>query len=132
MVLNTPQYTQLIARKTREQKVYCEKFPCNVPFEKIKLCNPKGIILSGGPSSVYEENAPLCAKEIFGLKVPVLGICSGMQLMAHLLKGKVTPSSKREYGRAVLKHSTSSPLFSGLKQEIKVWMSHGDRIESLP
>ncbi|HJP17688.1 MAG TPA: glutamine-hydrolyzing GMP synthase, partial [Nitrospinota bacterium] len=126
------QYTQLIARKIREQKVYCEILPCNAPFEKIKSCNPKGIIFSGGPSSVYEKNAPLCSKEIFELNIPVLGICYGMQLMAHLLNGKVASSSKREYGRALLKHSTSSPLFYGLKQEIKVWMSHGDRIESLP
>ena len=126
------QYTQLIARKIREQKVYCEILPCNLPFEKIKLCNPKGIIFSGGPSSVYKKNAPLCSKKIFELNIPILGICYGMQLMAHLLNGKVASSSKREYGRAVLKHSTSSPLFLGVKQEIKVWMSHGDRIKSLP
>ncbi len=83
------QYTQLVARKIREQKVYCEIIPCNVDFNKIKENNPKGIILSGGPSSVYEKNAPLCAKEIFGLNIPILGICYGMQLMAHLLGGKV-------------------------------------------
>jgi GMP synthase (glutamine-hydrolysing) len=126
------QYTQLIARKIREQNVYCEILACNVPFEKIKTDNPKGIILSGGPSSVYEENAPFCSEEIFELNVPILGICYGMQLMAHLLKGKVASSSKREYGRAVLEHSTSSLLFSEIKQKIEVWMSHGDRIESLP
>lgn len=126
------QYTQLIARKIREQKVYCEIFPCTVPFEKIKESNLKGIILSGGPSSVYEENAPLLPKEIFELNIPILGVCYGMQLMAHLLEGKVASSSKREYGRALLKPSTHSLLFSGLRKEINVWMSHGDKIESLP
>jgi len=126
------QYTQLVARKIREQKVYCEIFPCNVDFNKIKENIPKGIILSGGPSSVYEKNAPLCAKEIFDLNIPVLGICYGMQLMAHLLGGKVASSLKREYGNAVLTHSRLAPLFADLKKEIRVWMSHGDRIVTLP
>ncbi len=126
------QYTQLIARKIREQKVYCEIFPCNTSFKKIKAANPKGIVLSGGPSSVYEKNAPLCPKEIFDLNIPILGICYGMQLMSHLLGGKVASSTKREYGRALLELSKPSPLFSGIKEKIDVWMSHGDRIESLP
>jgi GMP synthase (glutamine-hydrolysing) len=126
------QYTQLVARKIREQKVYCEIFPCNVDFHKIKENKPKGIILSGGPSSVYEKNAPLCDKEIFGLNIPILGICYGMQLMAHLLGGKVASSLKREYGNAVLTHLRLTPLFADLKKEIRVWMSHGDRIETLP
>lgn len=126
------QYTQLIARKIREQKVYCEIFPCNVSLKKIKDSRAKGIILSGGPSSVYEDKAPLCHKEIFELNIPILGICYGMQLMTHLLGGKVVSSLKREYGRAVLKNLMPSPFLSGLKKEINVWMSHGDRIESLP
>lgn len=126
------QYTQLIARKIREQKVYSTILPCNAPLKEIKENHPNGIILSGGPASVYEKNAPLCPEEIFELNVPILGICYGMQLMARFLGGKVTPSSKREYGHASLKQLMPSALFSGLKEKINVWMSHGDRIESLP
>ncbi len=126
------QYTQLIARKIREQKVYCIILPCNVPLKKIKESHPKGIILSGGPASIYEKNAPLCPKEIFELNIPILGICYGMQLMAHLRGGKVAASSKREFGHATLKQLRSSPLFNDIKKEINVWMSHGDKIESLP
>ncbi len=126
------QYTQLIARRIREGKVYSEIFPYNTPMEKIKAFNPKGIVLSGGPSSVYDEKAPIPDMEVFRLGVPVLGICYGMQLMAHALGGKVAKAAKREYGSAELLVDDASDLFRGLARETKVWMSHGDRIEVLP
>ncbi len=126
------QYTQLIARRVRENKVYSEIFPFNVPIEKIREFRPKGIILSGGPSSVYDEGAPLPDAEVFRLGVPVLGICYGMQLMAYTLGGKVAKALKREYGRAQLAVDDSSDLLWGITADTKVWMSHGDRIESLP
>jgi GMP synthase (glutamine-hydrolysing) len=126
------QYTQLIARRVREQKVYSEIFPFNVSAEKIREFRPKGIILSGGPSSVYDEKAPLPSEEVLGLGVPVLGICYGMQLMAHMLGGKVAKAAKREYGRAELNVDDNTDLLWGVTPETKVWMSHGDRIETLP
>ena len=127
------QYTQLIARRVREHKVYSEIFPFNAPIEKIREFHPKGIILSGGPSSVYDKDAPIPDMAIFGLGVPVLGICYGMQLMAHLLRGKVAKARKREYGRAELCIDDSSGLFKGVAgRATTVWMSHGDRIEKLP
>jgi len=126
------QYTQLIARRVREGKVYSEIFPFNTPMEKIRAFKPKGIILSGGPSSVYDEGAPSPDLEIFRLGIPVLGICYGMQLMAHHLGGKVARSTKREYGHAELMVDDDSDLFWGVFQKTRVWMSHGDRIESLP
>ncbi|MBI4837692.1 MAG: gamma-glutamyl-gamma-aminobutyrate hydrolase family protein, partial [Nitrospirae bacterium] len=108
------QYTQLIARRVREQKVYSEIFPCTASIDKIKEFAPKGIILSGGPSSVYDKKAPRPDKEIFTLGVPVLGICYGMQLMAHLLGGKVAKASKREYGRAELIIDDDADLLKGI------------------
>jgi GMP synthase (glutamine-hydrolysing) len=126
------QYTQLIARRIREGKVYSEIFPFNAPLEKIREFGAKGIVLSGGPSSVYEEGAPLPDMEIFRLGVPVLGICYGMQLMAHCLGGKVAKAAKREYGRAELIVDDAGDLLRGISQDTKVWMSHGDRIEVLP
>jgi GMP synthase (glutamine-hydrolysing) len=126
------QYTQLIARRVREGKVYSEIFPFNTSIEKIRAFSPKGIILSGGPSSVYDEGAPSPDLEIFRLGIPVLGICYGMQLMAHHLGGKVARSTKREYGHAELMVDDDSDLFWGVFQKTRVWMSHGDRIESLP
>ena len=96
------QYTQLIARRVREQKVYCEIQPYNIGLNRIKVFNPKGIILSGGPSSVYDENAPVISTEVFNHNIPILGICYGMQLTAHLLGGRVEKSSHREYGNAEL------------------------------
>jgi GMP synthase (glutamine-hydrolysing) len=131
------QYTMLIARRVRELKVYSEIHPCTVSLETIRSLAPSGIILSGGPSSVYAEGAPVVPKEIFSLGVPVLGICYGMQLITHLLGGKVAPSGEREYGLAEIKGQWGSPLFLGIEEfrhdmGIPVWMSHGDRIEELP
>lgn len=126
------QYTQLIARRIREGKVYSEIFPFNAALDKIKEFKPKGIILSGGPSSVYDKEAPLPDTAIFSLGIPVLGICYGMQLMSHLLGGKVAGSQKREYGHAELVIDDDRDFLWGVSQSTKVWMSHGDRIESLP
>ncbi len=127
------QYTQLIARRVRESKVYCEIFPYSLTIEEIKKFAPKGIILSGGPKSVYDADAPLISKEIFKLNIPILGICYGMQLMTHLLGGKVARAKEREYGFANLKIREKEDLFSYIiEDEIPVWMSHGDRIEKLP
>ncbi len=131
------QTTQLIARRVREAKVYCEIHPFNWPLEEIKAFAPKGIILSGSPASVYDPQAPLADPKILDLGVPVLGICYGMQWLTHQLKGRVGRSSKREYGRVELKFLDFQDLFHGLdkginKQEQIVWMSHGDRIERLP
>jgi len=135
------QYTQLIARRVREAKVYCEIFPFNAGLEKVKAFRPKGVILSGGPSSVYDAGAPLIAKAHLDLGVPVLGICYGMQLLTHVLGGQVAKSSKREYGRAELNIHKNEGLFSGVGSDLGtpnselgtvVWMSHGDRIERMP
>lgn len=127
------QYTQLIARRVRESKVYCEIFPYSISIEDIKKFNPKGIILSGGPKSVYDADAPLVSKEIFNLNLPILGICYGMQLITHLLGGKVARAKEREYGFATLKIKEKEDIFTYIiEDEIPVWMSHGDRIEKLP
>jgi GMP synthase (glutamine-hydrolysing) len=128
------QYTQLIARRVREAKVYCEIFPFNAGIEKVKAFRPKGLILSGGPSSVYDAGAPLIDKAHLDLGIPVLGICYGMQLLTHILGGTVAKSQKREYGRAELRFDTKGGLFNGLGREggTIVWMSHGDRIEKMP
>ncbi|HAK89245.1 MAG TPA: GMP synthase (glutamine-hydrolyzing) [Nitrospiraceae bacterium] len=126
------QYTQLIARRIRETKVYSEIFPFNASIEKIKEFNPKGIILSGGPSSVYDEGAPVPDLGIFNLGIPVLGICYGMQLMAHYLGGEVAKAAKREYGKAELIIDDNADFMWGISQNTRVWMSHGDKIERLP
>ena len=126
------QYTQNIARKVRESQVYCEIHPCTLSFDKIKAFNAKGIILSGGPASVLEEDALLCDRELFGLKIPILGICYGMQLITHILGGKVDPSTHREFGRAELMLKEFSHLFEEVNNNSTVWMSHGDRISKLP
>lgn len=126
------QYSQLIARRIRESKVYSEIYPFNASIEKIKQFKPQGIILSGGPSSVYDKSAPLPDMEIFKLNIPVLGICYGMQLMAHCLGGRVAKAAKREYGKAVLNVDDNADLLQSLSLQTKVWMSHGDRIEMLP
>jgi len=126
------QYTQLIARRIRESKVYSEIFPFSASIEKIKNFNPKGIILSGGPSSVYDSGAPIPDLKIFKLGVPVLGICYGMQLMAHCLGGKVAKAQKREYGRVELIIDDRKDIFEGIPVKTTVWMSHGDRIERCP
>lgn len=130
------QYTQLIARRVRELKVYCEIHPCTESMEKIKEFSPKGIILSGGPASVTDKDAPLVPKQIFDLDVPFLGICYGMQLFTHLLGGKVGKAERREYGHAMLQIDDNTDLLNGFEPGAenltKVWMSHGDRIEAPP
>ncbi|MCA9412892.1 MAG: glutamine-hydrolyzing GMP synthase [Candidatus Omnitrophica bacterium] len=127
------QYNQLIARRVREQGVFCRIFPFNHDLEEIKKIQPKGIILSGGPSSVTAKGAPLPDPGIFELGIPTLGICYGLQVTAHLLGGRVDPSEEREYGNAMLRQTgEESPLFEGLTPEFKVWMSHGDRVNQLP
>jgi len=126
------QYTQLIARKVRELGVYSEIFPFDTPVSRIKKESPQALILSGGPRSVYEKGAPLASPEVFHLGLPVLGICYGLQLMAHLLGGKVAPSSHREYGFARLEILDRGGLLKGLKNNGQVWMSHGDRVEKIP
>ena len=135
------QYTQLIARRVREAKVYCEIFPFNAGLDKIRAFRPKGLILSGGPSSVYDAGAPLIDRAHLETGVPVLGICYGMQLITHILGGAVARSQKREYGRAELIIDNVAGLFKGIGTEqgtpntelrTVVWMSHGDRIEKMP
>ena len=128
------QYTQLIARRVREQGVYCEIVPFHYSLEKILERNPKGVILSGGPNSVYEEDAPQVDADFYGkIDAPILGICYGMQLLAKDLKGEVSPSDVREYGHAKLKVlSGETELFAELPFELDVWMSHGDHVTSLP
>jgi GMP synthase (glutamine-hydrolysing) len=126
------QYTQLIARKVREGGIYCEIYPFVSRIEKIKDFNPAAIILSGGPSSVYDKGAPLISDEIFKIGVPFLGICYGMQLIAYLLSGEVKPAKNREYGYSKLEITKKSKLFAGCGDDDPVWMSHGDIIVSPP
>ena len=127
------QYTQLIARRVREAKVYCEIHPCTVKKTFIKKFGARGIILSGGPSSVFDRGAPGVDDIVFDLAVPVLGICYGMQLTSKKLGGRVKKSRKREYGPATLLVKDTCDLFSGLgRAPLKVWMSHGDRVEKVP
>ena len=127
------QYTQLIARHIREQAVYCEIHPYHLSVEKLEAISPKGIVFSGGPASVYAGSSPLPDHQIFELGIPILGICYGMQLITFLSKsGKVYPASKREFGSANISINQQIDLFSGLPKNFQVWMSHGDRIDSLP
>ncbi len=133
------QYNQLVARRVRECNVYCEIYSYKTDLEKIKAMNPKGIILTGGPSSCYEENAATCSEELFNLGIPVLGLCYGAQLMSHVLGGKVERAANREYGKTDITLDTSSALFGGngnaaLKQmpsKTTCWMSHFDYISKL-
>jgi GMP synthase (glutamine-hydrolysing) len=126
------QYNQLIARRVRELGVYSEILPYNTPVEEIKNRSPKGIILSGGPSSVYGNSAHLVSKEIYELDIPVLGICYGMQLTAHLLGGKVSPGETGEYGKSIFIKENDSLLLKNTPQTFKVWMSHFDEVTQLP
>jgi GMP synthase (glutamine-hydrolysing) len=127
------QYSQLIARRIRELNVFSVVLPCNASLEEIKSFSPVGIILSGGPSSVYDQDAPVADQQVFSLGLPVLGICYGLQYMVHALGGKVRPADKREYGHAQVEvNGVGSRLFEGLPKTLNVWMSHGDEAEQLP
>ena len=129
------QYTQLIARRVRECQIYSEIHPYDIPLDRVKSLSLKGIILSGGPASVYEKNAPLCDPALLRMGIPILGICYGMQLIAQLLGGEVTHSEKREYGKAKLTLDRGGKLFRGLGRKGSqwvVWMSHGDHVKTLP
>ncbi len=126
------QYNQLIARRVREENVYCEMYHCTTPTEKILAKAPKGIIFTGGPSSVYEEGAPHIDKALLQAGIPVLGICYGCQLIAHTLGGKVVHADKREYGRQQATYDLSSPIYKGLSGSGVCWMSHTDQVEELP
>ncbi|MBX3043707.1 MAG: glutamine-hydrolyzing GMP synthase [Candidatus Kapabacteria bacterium] len=126
------QYTQLIARKVRECGVFAEIFPYNISQENLMELNPKGLILSGGPSSVYAEEAPHPNFDVFGLNIPVLGICYGLQLIAYKLGGAVDKAAHREYGRAELVIDIKDELFEGISENSTVWMSHGDSLTKIP
>jgi GMP synthase (glutamine-hydrolysing) len=131
------QYTQLIARRVREQQVFSAVLPCTSSIEDIRKMEPAGIILSGGPSSVYDADAPKCDPKVLGLRIPVLGICYGMQWITHTLGGKVEKAERREYGRAQLsvgdsKEQGESALFMGIPASLRVWNSHGDHVRTLP
>jgi GMP synthase (glutamine-hydrolysing) len=125
------QFTQLIARRIREQNVYCEIHPHTLPLEKIREINPKGLVFSGGPMSVYDEGAPRITGEYFELGIPILGICYGLQLIAKNFGGSVEPADKREYGKAEIIIDKQSALLKDVKQNSVVWMSHGDYITGL-
>jgi GMP synthase (glutamine-hydrolysing) len=131
------QYTQLIARRIREQQVFSAVLPCTSSIEEILKLEPAGIVLSGGPSSVYDPKAPKCDQKVLALGIPVLGICYGMQWIAHTLGGRVEKAERREYGRAHLSVDDSaehgeSALFSGVPASLRVWNSHGDHVRALP
>ena len=126
------QYTQLIARRIREQQVFSEIIRFDTPAAKLRENMPQGIILSGGPNSVFEEGAPGIDPEIFNLGVPVLGVCYGMQLMSQQLGGAVEPGTEREYGKTEMTTVPGNELFAGLPEQFIVWMSHGDRVSKIP
>ena len=126
------QYTQVIARRIRECQVFSQILRYDTPAEKLAELKPSGIILSGGPCSVYDKKAPHCDTDIWKLGVPILGICYGMQLMAHQLGGKVQPGGKREYGPAEIDIAKDTTLFREMAYEQQVWMSHGDKVTKLP
>ena len=127
------QYSRLIARRVRECHVYCEIVPHTSSWEGVSGLNPKGVILSGGPASVYEQDAPLAPTWVYESGLPVLGLCYGMQVLAHQLGGRVVAATTREYGHAVLhQNAQDSPIFAGLPPSMPVWMSHGDQIAELP
>ena len=126
------QFTQLIARRLRENRVYCEIHPFDLSLDEIRRRSPIGIILSGGPQSVYETGGAVVPTELFSLGIPVLGICYGMQVLAHQLGGEVEGSDHREYGRAEIEIGEPGVLFEGLGDSEIVWMSHGDRVTAPP
>jgi GMP synthase (glutamine-hydrolysing) len=126
------QYTQLIARRIREQNVFSVVLPCTASLDEVNSYAPAGIILSGGPCSVYDADAPPADERVFSLGLPVLGICYGLHFMTHKLGGKMRPAERREYGYARVELLNGSPLFKGLPKSLDVWMSHGDEAEALP
>ena len=126
------QYTQLIARRIRDNRVFSVVHPFDLSVEKIRALAPKAIVLSGGPQSVYAESAPICSREVFELGIPILAICYGMQLTAYLLQGKVEAAHEREYGRAEIEVTAESPLFKDTPRRQQIWASHGDRIIEAP
>jgi len=126
------QYTQLIARRIREFNVFSVVLPCTAPIEQIRALAPLGIILSGGPSSVYDADAPAADPALLTMDVPVLGICYGLQYIVHHLGGKVEPAPAREYGHAQVEVVAETALFRGLPRSLEVWMSHGDEAKTLP
>jgi GMP synthase (glutamine-hydrolysing) len=126
------QYAQLIARRVRSCNVYCEILPHDAPLEKILSYNPKGVIFSGGPSSIYETEAPQCAEGLFHSGIPILGICYGHQVMAHMLGGKVVSADKREFGKTELVVTDGAPLYGELNRKLLCWMSHGDLVLEPP
>ncbi len=126
------QYSQLIARRIREQNVFSVVLPCTASLDEIRSYSPVGIVLSGGPSSVYDKDAPPADPRVLQMGLPVLGICYGLQYMVHTLGGKVSPAAKREYGHAQVEIRNGSQLFDGLPKTLSVWMSHGDEAEELP
>lgn len=126
------QYNQLIARRVRDCHVYCEVVPYNKALEAVKEKQPKGIIFTGGPNSVYAEGAPQIDPAIFEQGIPVLGLCYGMQIMAHILGGKVEAAEKREFGKTVTQFDTNAPVFKNLPQESVTWMSHVDYVAEMP
>ena len=126
------QYNQLIARRVRECKVYCQIEPPTISMDAVRKLNPEGIILSGGPSSIYEKNSPKIDRAIFDLGIPILGICYGMHYMMDALEGSVKGAQKREYGFAELNIKRESAVFKDVTSPTTCWMSHGDSIEKLP
>ncbi len=126
------QYTQLIARRVREASVYCEILPFNTPWQEIERRKPQGIIMSGGPQSVFAPDSPHPQPAVYDYQGPILGICYGMQLLARHFGGRVEPASRREYGKAQFQQTEKSPLFDGLPERMQVWMSHGDHIDAVP
>jgi GMP synthase (glutamine-hydrolysing) len=126
------QYSHLIARRVRECRVYCEIIPHDTPWESVASLNPKGVIMSGGPASVYDLDAPMAPPWVYSQRMPVLGICYGMQVITYQLGGKVMANAKKEYGHAVLHMNSDNPIFTGIPPSIPVWMSHGDQIVEAP
>jgi len=126
------QYTQLIARRIREQQVFSAILPCTASVEEIRKMEPAGVVLSGGPSSVYDAEAPACDPQVLAMGVPVLGICYGLQWIAHTLGGQVRKAERREYGRAKLEIRNGSELFNGFPRQMNIWNSHGDHVVALP
>jgi GMP synthase (glutamine-hydrolysing) len=126
------QYTQLIARRIREMQVYAVIVPCHLPFDELVRMSPQAVILSGGPSSVYDPLSPTCDDRVFKLNVPILGICYGLQLMSAKLGGKVEPAARREYGFAQLKIFPPTQLLEGFQSPLRIWNSHGDHVVDVP